>query len=105
MNDLWSVSPATLTVILLATAVTYLCRAGGHFVVSFFKPSRRVEKALAALPGCIIVSIVLPIVARTGVVAACAVIAAIVAMALRRSEILALCAGMVVAIGLRTAGF
>lgn len=105
MHDLWSVSPLTLGIILAATLVTYLCRIGGHFVVSFFKPSRRVEKALAALPGCIIVSIILPLIARTGPVAAAAVMAAIISMAIRRSEIMALGAGMAVAIALRATGF
>ncbi|MGL4495402.1 MAG: AzlD family protein [Beijerinckiaceae bacterium] len=105
MNGLWSVSASTLTVILLATVVTYLCRIGGHFVVSFFKPSRRVEKALAALPGCIIVAIVLPIVVRTGPVAGLAVAAAALAMVVRRSEIQALAVGMAVAISLRMSGF
>ena len=104
MNDLWSINPETLAVILLAAVVTYFCRVGGHFIVSFIKPSRRVEKALAALPGCIIVSIVLPLVARTGAVAALAVLAAVVTMAVRRSEMLALASGMAVAIGLRAAG-
>lgn len=105
MKDLWSVSPETLTVILLAAVVTYFCRVGGHFVVSFIKPSRRVEKALAALPGCIIISIVLPIVARTGIVAAVAVGAAIAAMAVKRNEIFALAVGMAAAMSLRAAGF
>lgn len=105
MNHLWSVSGETLLVIVLATVVTYFCRIGGHFVVSFFKPSRRVEKALAALPGCIIVSIILPLIARTGLVAAAAVFAAVLSMAVRRSEIMALAAGMAVAIGMRASGF
>lgn len=105
MSNLWAVSPVTLGVILLATIVTYFCRVGGHFVVSYFKPSRRVEKALAALPGCIIISIVLPIIARTGTVAAVAVAVAVLAMSVRRSEMLALAAGMTAAIAMRTAGF
>ncbi len=90
MNGLWSIDPATMTVIVIAAVVTYLCRVGGHFVVSFFKPSRRVEKALAALPAASLCRSSCPSWCGPGIVAGLAVMVAAATMVVRRRRFLAL---------------
>ncbi|MBV7333639.1 AzlD domain-containing protein [Chloroflexi bacterium TSY] len=41
--------------------VTYVTRASGLWLISWFKPSPRVEKGLAHLPGAVLISILAPI--------------------------------------------
>lgn len=98
-----AVSSGALIAILIATAITYLWRAGGYWAMGFVKPSRRIERALAALPGAIVVAIVLPAIARTGAVAAVAIVVALCVKIWRGNDILALLSGVAVAIALRAA--
>jgi hypothetical protein len=59
---------------------------------------------LEALPGSLVVAIVLPIVARSGVVAVIAIAAAAAMMLLRRTGFLAVATGLVAAAIARSAG-
>ena len=83
-----------LGVILAMAGVTYLCRAGGYWAMGRLPLTPRLERALRALPGCIIVATVVPIAARIGAPALVALTAAVAAMLWRRVEVLALAAGL-----------
>ena len=84
-----AVSSGALIAILIATAVSYVWRAGGFWAMGFVKPSPRIERALAALPGSIVAAVVLPAVARTGTVAAIAIAVALAIKIWRKNDILA----------------
>lgn len=101
----FAVSGDVFIVVLLATAVTYVWRAGGYWLMGFVKPTPRIERALAALPGSIVAAIVLPTVARTGVVAAVAIAVALAVVIWRKNNILALLSGLAVAAALRAVAF
>jgi uncharacterized membrane protein len=84
---------------------TYAMRAGGFWMMQHVPPSARLRKMLNALPGSVIVAAVLPIVVRDGITAILAIGAAVVAMLLTRRDIVAVVAGMAVAITARAAGW
>jgi uncharacterized membrane protein len=84
---------------------TYAMRAGGFWMMQHVPPSARLRKILNALPGSVIVAAVLPIVVRDGVTAVLAIGAAVAAMLLTRRDIIAVVAGMAVAIAARAAGW
>ena len=84
---------------------TYAMRAGGFWMMQHVPPSARLRKMLNALPGSVIVAAVLPIVVRDGVTAVLAIGAAVAAMLLTRRDIIAVVAGMTVAIAARAAGW
>lgn len=86
-------------------AVTYLCRISGFALMSLVPLTPRVRRGLAALPGCIIVSAVLPIADRAGPIAFLALAVSVTAMRWRGSEVLALFAGLGLVSALRAAGF
>ncbi len=85
-------------------AATYLCRVAGFWMMSHVTITPRLRRALAALPGSIVAATVLPIALRSGLPAILAVAAAIAVMTIRRSELLALFAGLAVAAGARAVG-
>ncbi len=82
--------------ILLMGVATYLCRSSGVVLMSRVRITPRVERALRALPGCIVVSTVLPIVADAGPAAALGLAAALLVMIRLRFELAALAVGLVV---------
>ena len=102
--DAFSIAPGAIAAILAATAVTYVWRAGGFWIMGFITPSPRLHRALAALPGSIVAAIVLPAIARTGVVAAIAIGVALGVRIWRGNDILALVSGVAVAAALRALG-
>ncbi|MBI4760184.1 MAG: AzlD family protein [Chloroflexota bacterium] len=61
-----NLDPLTLTAILGMALVTYLTRAGGIWLMERFAPSKKVEAALRAIPGAVLISIVVPAVAKQG---------------------------------------
>ncbi len=63
----------------------------------------RVRRMLEALPGSIVAAIVLPIIVKSGPVAVVAVVAAAAVMILRQNQILAVAAGVTVAVLVRYA--
>lgn len=73
---------------------TYLCRASGVVLMSRVTITPRVERALRALPGSIVVATILPLALDGGFPALLGLGAAIVAMIMGRLEILALLAGL-----------
>lgn len=84
--------------------VTYLCRVSGVVLMSRVRITPRVERGLRALPGSIVLATIGPFVLHAGMVAVLAVAAGIAVMVLRRSEALAILAGLATAALLRQAG-
>lgn len=76
------------------TAVNYAIRAGGFFLMGYVPLTPRVRAILNALPGAVVVAIVLPLVVRGGLPASAAVLISIAVMAWRRSDLLAVICGM-----------
>jgi uncharacterized membrane protein len=73
-------------------------------MMSYVRLTRRVRRMLEALPGAVIVATVLPIAAKGGLAATAAIAAAILAMTIRRNELLAIGAGVATAALIRAAG-
>ena len=91
--------------IALMTAVTVSLRLGGYLLMSYVTVTPRVRRMLNALPGSVIAAAVLPVAVQGGAVAIAAVLAAMLAMALTRRDIVAVIAGSGTAALLRLAGF
>jgi uncharacterized membrane protein len=91
--------------ILAMTAATYLCRVTGFVLMSRIAITPRVDRALRALPGSIVVATVLPLALDGGVPALTALAAAVLAMGLLGIELVALLAGLAAVGVLRAAGF
>lgn len=90
--------------ILAMAAATYLCRISGVAMMGLIPLTPRVRRGLAALPGSIVVATVLPLIERLGLAAGLALLAAVLSMVLRRSELIALVVGMSVVAGARALG-
>jgi len=105
MTPIEGVDFGVLAAIAAMAVATYAMRAGGFWMMQHVPPSARLRKMLNALPGSVIVAAVLPIVVRDGVTAVLAIGAAVAAMLLTRRDIIAVVAGMAVAIAARAAGW
>ena len=105
MTPIESADFGVLAAIAAMAVATYAMRAGGFWMMQHVPPSARLRKMLNALPGSVIVAAVLPIVVRDGVTAMLAIGAAVAAMLLTRRDIIAVVAGMAVAVAARAAGF
>jgi len=75
-------------------AVTFAIRAGGFFLMGYVPLTPRVRSIFNALPGAVVMAIVLPLVVRNGLPAWAAVAAAVAVMVLRRNDMLAVVCGM-----------
>lgn len=94
----------TLLAILAMGATTLLMRAGGFWVMAHVPLTARVRRMLEALPGSMVTAIVLPIVVTNGPAAVLAIAAAAAITILRRSALLAIVIGVLVAALARSAG-
>ncbi|WP_372425066.1 AzlD family protein [Salinarimonas chemoclinalis] len=92
-----------LAVALMAGA-TYLCRASGILFMSRMRITPRIDRALRALPGSIVVATILPIAAQSGLPAVLGLAAAIATMALVRIELAGVAAGLAAVSLARLAG-
>ncbi len=63
-ND-WMSAPAVAAILAMA-AMTYLMRAGGFWLMAHVPITTRVRRMLEALPGSVVVAIVLPGVVKAG---------------------------------------
>lgn len=91
----WLAGPAGSAVAILALAlVTYLCRASGVVLMSRVRLTPRVERALRALPGSIVVATALPTGLSAGLPVLAGLAAAAAVMALTRFELAAVAAGL-----------
>jgi uncharacterized membrane protein len=104
LGDLLAGSWGAALAILAMTAATYLCRASGVVLMSRVTITPRVERALRALPGSIVVATVLPLALDGGLPAIGALVAAVAVMRLVRFELAALLAGLAVVSLLRGTG-
>lgn len=90
---------------LLAMGVTtFLMRAGGYWLMAHVPLTPRVRRMLEALPGALVVAIVLPVAVKGGVTAFLAIAAAAAMMALRHNGFLAVVTGLIVAAVARSMG-
>lgn len=97
--------PYGLYVAIAAMALaTYTCRAAGYLLMTHIQVTPGMERALQALPGSIVVAIVLPAAIRSGPAAIAGVAAGLGVMMLSRSEIGGLAVGLAVVAALRAAG-
>jgi len=94
---------AVAAIVAMACA-TYLTRISGFWLMAHVPLTARLRRMLEALPGAVVAATVLPIVMRTGMPAALAVSAALVAMIARRNEFLAIALGCIAAAAARAAG-
>lgn len=90
--------------ILAMMLATYPMRVGGYWLMAHVPLTPRVRRVLEALPGAVIVSTVLPILAREGVPAGIGIAAALISTLIRRNDFVALIAGVAAAAGARYAG-
>jgi uncharacterized membrane protein len=95
MND--PLSHGVLIAIAAMAAATLLTRVSGYWLMGHIPMTRRVRRSLEILPGAIMASTVIPIVAKVGVVALLAVVVALVSMIMRRNEFLAVGLALVAA--------
>jgi uncharacterized membrane protein len=90
---------------LLAMGIsTFLMRAGGFWLMAHVPLTARVRRMLEALPGALVVAIVLPIAVKSGVTAFLAIAAAAAMMILRHNGFLAVVTGLIVAALARSMG-
>jgi uncharacterized membrane protein len=75
-------------------AATYLCRASGVVMMSRVRITPRVERALRALPGSIVMATILPLASDGGPPAMISLGLTVVVMLLLRIEFLAIAAGL-----------
>ena len=102
-----SVSDADIGVaaaIVAMAGATYLTRISGFWLMAHVPLTARLRRMLEALPGAVVAATVLPIVMKSGMPAALAVAAALVAMIVRRNEFLAIAVGVAATAAARAAG-
>lgn len=92
-------------IILLTGVVTYFTRSGGYMILSRFKTLHpRAEAALEAVPGAVLVTLVLPPALTNGPVELVAMMAALLA-SFRLTPIWVLAIGMTIVISGRAMGW
>lgn len=90
--------PAGVWIAIIAMAlVTYAVRAGGFLLMGYVPLTGRVRAFLNALPGAVVVAIILPIAVHGGVAAAAAVTVALVVMVWARNDLIAVVCGVATA--------
>lgn len=94
MSDLIAGPLGPVLAIALMTLATYLCRASGVVLMSRVTITPRVERALRALPGSIVIATILPLVMDGGAPALAGLTAAVLVMILVRFELAAIGAGL-----------
>ena len=78
---------------------TYTCRAAGFWLMGLVKPTPRIEAALKAAPLAVMIGIVAPAALRGGIPETAGLLTAIGLTLLRRSELFATLAALVVVAG------
>ena len=76
------------------TAVNYAIRAGGFFMMGYVPLTPRVRSILNALPGAVVMAIVVPLMVRGGLPASAAVLVSVAVMTWRRNDLFAVVCGM-----------
>lgn len=89
-----TIHPSALLTIALMAIVTYLCRAGGYWLMGRVAISPRIEAGLAYLPGAVLIALVAPATVEEGAPGLLAVGATAAVMRWRGNLFLALVAGV-----------
>jgi len=99
-------TPDTVWIVIVLTGVvTYFTRSGGYFVLSRFKHLHpRVEAALEAVPGAVLIALVIPSALNNGSLEIVAMLVALAA-SFRFSAIGVLAIGMAIVVFGRLLGF
>jgi uncharacterized membrane protein len=79
------------------TSVNYAIRTGGFILMGYVPLTPRVRAILNALPGAVVMAIVLPLIVRGGAPAWAAILVSIALMTWKRNDLLAVVAGMAAA--------
>ena len=94
----------TLLALFAMGVTTFLMRAGGYWLMAHVPLTARIRRMLEALPGALVVAIVLPIAVKGGVTAFLAIAAAAAMMVVRHNGFLAVVTGLIVAAVARSMG-
>ncbi len=92
---------SSMLTILGMALVTYATRAGGLWLMERVKPSPRVEKWLYHIPGTVLISIVAPIVAESGLAELLAMLATVVVGVRTKNVLLTMLTGVGVVFAMR----
>ncbi|MFE1603221.1 AzlD family protein [Methylobacterium sp. ID0610] len=104
IRDLLAGPAGSALAILALAVVTYLCRASGVVAMSRVRLTPRVERALRALPGSIVVATAVPTGLAAGLPGIAGLVTATAVMALTRFELAAIAAGLAVVAAGRALG-
>jgi uncharacterized membrane protein len=96
---------AAIIAICAMAVATQVMRLGGFWLMGHVPITPRVRKMLEALPGSVIVALVLPVVVKSGVTGYLTVGTVIAFMLFRRNEFVAVALGVAVASACRAYGF
>lgn len=89
-----TVHPTALLAILLMAIVTYLTRVSGYWLMGRVTISPRIERALNYLPGCVLISLVVPATVEEGLPGIVALAATAIAMRRWNNLLVAMIAGV-----------
>jgi uncharacterized membrane protein len=103
MND--AMPHGALIAILGMAFATLLTRVSGFWLMGHIPMTPRVRRGLEILPGAIMASAVIPIIAKVGVVALIAVVVALLSMIVKRNEFIAVGLALAAASFARAYGF
>ena len=87
MND--AMPHGALIAIVAMALATLLTRVSGFWLMGHIPMTPRVRRGLEILPGAIMASAIIPIIAKVGVVELIAVVVALLSMIVRRNEFIA----------------
>ena len=104
LQDWLRLTPASFAAICAMMVATYLCRAGGFWLMEHVPLTARVKRGLAALPGSIVMAIVIPLSLRGGLPAAIGITLAFLTMLRVRNEFVSLLVGLAAVAAARAAG-
>ena len=79
-----SVDPQTLLVIAMMAVVSYVTRAGGYFLLGFMTLTDPVRRGLEALPGAVLIAILVPMALEDAITGVTITLAVGFALATRR---------------------
>ena len=82
-------TPGVWTAIIAMAVVTVGIRVSGFWLMGYIPLTRRVRAILNALPGAVIIAIIVPLAVRGGIAAVIAVLISLAIMAWRRNDLLA----------------
>lgn len=99
--DIFSLDGPTLAGILVMSVVTVGLKVGGYYVQTLMPPGPRLERFLDALPGCVILSLVVPMALTAGATGVMAVAVAVPVLLKTGNTILATAAGVAAGLLLR----